>query len=186
MAKPTALIPIARASPIWGFFVFFGIHNWFLPKERQRSLGCLGWLLGPVFNIYSYLQYMKYEGIYWSPQSGNLIVKNVREVGSFEDVWTMIGTEGGLIQISTVKAKDFGDVETSGLFWTKATVEKGGSDSSTPAVIVAEGGGKIRSRIRRAIEAFDKEQHEKNFLKDAKERARLEDAVASFRKVPDP
>lgn len=186
MPKTPGLIPIARASPIWGFFVFFGIHNWFLPIERRRSIGCAGWLFGPVFNIYSYLQYMKYEGIYWSPKSGTIMVQNVREVGSFEDVWAMIGAEGGLIQVSTIKGKDFGNVDTSGLFWTKATVEKGGSDSSTPAVIVAEGGGKIRARIQRLIADFDKQSQHTSFEKKAKEQAEFEDAVASFRKVPDP
>lgn len=188
MSTQQKLMPIARASPWWGFMVFFGLHNWFLPEERRRSLGCVGWILGPVFNILSYLAYMANEGIYWSEQTGSVVVKNVKEVSSFSDIWEMIRVQGGLIQISVIRGGDYGNTDTTDFlwFWTNATVEKGGSDSSTPTVIVAESGGKIRGRIDRAIAAHKEAQEHKDFVKDAKAEAAFQDEVAKHRQVPDP
>ncbi len=175
------LVPIARASPIWGFLVFFGIHNWLLPEKKKRKLGCLGWLIGPVLNIYSYSQYMRYEGIFWDEENGAIVVKNITEVAGLGDIWTLLSEQGGMLQVATVSAADFGNVDTSGKLWTAATVEKSGSENSTPEVIVNESGHLIRARIKRYIEAWKKSEKERMFDERVADEALFQDAVAAKR-----
>lgn len=174
-------IKLSNPSFMWALMIFLGAHHLF---EKDNDRGFLSWLLSlpllivawPFRAYYAYM-YWQFEGVYFLPKTGEILVKNLDEPEGIGDLVKLVTSWGGrqLVPTKKMAAADVNSFESAKLFMGWMTLFTcGAAKGQNLLTITIADPRRTEKKIRTYAEKFAKEKSERGWQSEILKQARRE------------